>query len=172
MVGMTQADVGQAALKMGESVFSGMKFFGGMALDYPRVQREVMEDRILHLKRGPNANEFNAALEEAGLTSGNGAGGFGFGDLDRMSATQVYKLHCGYTTAVMEGFDWARDGRWTALGTRNRKVHVFAVNPYGGSPDVKSHLEARVRNVELVVRCVFHGCFDYVISYLLIKSHV
>jgi hypothetical protein len=27
-----------------------------------------------------------------------------------------------------------------------------AVNPYGGPPDVKSHLEARVRNVELVVR--------------------
>jgi len=45
MTGMTQADVGQAALKMGESVFSGM------ALDYPRVQREVIEDRILHLKR-------------------------------------------------------------------------------------------------------------------------
>ena len=33
MTGMTQADVGQAALKVGESVFSGMKFLGGMALD-------------------------------------------------------------------------------------------------------------------------------------------
>jgi hypothetical protein len=45
-----------------------------------------------------------------------------------------------------------RDGRWTELETRNRTVHVFAVNPYGGPPDVKSHLEARVRIVELVVR--------------------
>ena len=92
----------------------------------------------------------SAALEEAGLTSG--AGGFGIGDLDGKSATQVYQLHRGHTTAVVEGFDWARDGRWTALGTRNRTVHVFAVNPYGGPPDVKSHLEARVRNVVLVVR--------------------
>ena len=31
-------------------------------------------------------------------------------------------------------------------------MHVFAVNPYGGPPDVRSHLEARVGNVELVVR--------------------
>ncbi|KAF8964962.1 hypothetical protein BDZ97DRAFT_1918662 [Flammula alnicola] len=30
---MTQADVGRAALKVGESVFSGMKFIGGMALE-------------------------------------------------------------------------------------------------------------------------------------------
>ena len=95
----------------------------------------------------------SAALEEAGLTSGaTDSGGFGFGDLDRKSAAQVYELYRGHTTAVVEGFDWARDGRWTALGTRNRTVHVFAVNPYGGPPDVKSHLEASVRNVELVVR--------------------
>ena len=114
----------------------------------------------------------SAALEKAALTSDNASGRFGFGDLDRMSASQVYELHCGYPTAVMEGFDWARDGRWTALGTRNRTVHVFAVNPYGGSPDVKSHLEARVRNVELVVRYIFHDCFDYVISYLSVRSRV
>jgi len=101
----------------------------------------------------------SAALEETGLTSGAaGSGGFGFGDLDRKSATQVYDLHRGHTTAVVEGFDWARDGRWTALGTRNRTVHVFAVNPYGGPPDVKSHLEARVGNVELVV-CSFSWLF-------------
>ena len=31
-------------------------------------------------------------------------------------------------------------------------MHVFAVNPCGGPPDVKTHLEARVRNVEPVVR--------------------
>ncbi|KIM42507.1 hypothetical protein M413DRAFT_444245 [Hebeloma cylindrosporum] len=90
----------------------------------------------------------SAALEEAGLASGSGSSGLS--ELDRKSATQVYELHRGHTTAVVEGFDWARDGLWTALGTRNRTVHVFAVNPYGGPPDLQSHLEARVRNVELV----------------------
>ena len=33
MTGMRQADVGRAALKVRESVFSGMKFLGGVALD-------------------------------------------------------------------------------------------------------------------------------------------
>ena len=88
------------------------------------------------------------ALEEAGLSSVSaGSGGFEIGHFDRKSTAQVYELYRGHTTAVVEGFDWARDGRWMALGTRNRTVHVFAVNPYGGPPDVKTHLEAKVRNV-------------------------
>jgi hypothetical protein len=33
ITGMMQADVGHAALKVGESMFSGMKFLGGMALE-------------------------------------------------------------------------------------------------------------------------------------------
>jgi len=33
ITGMTQADVGHAALKVGESMFTGMKFLGGMALE-------------------------------------------------------------------------------------------------------------------------------------------
>jgi len=112
----------------------------------------------------------SAALEEIGLASGTGSGEFRHSDLDRKSATQTYDLHRGHTTAVVEGFDWARDGRWAALGTRNRTVHVFAVNPYGGPPDVKSHLEARVRSVELVVRYVFHGLFLTSLSH--ISSHL
>jgi len=80
---------------------------------------------------------------------------FGIGGLGRKSVTQVSGLHHGHTTAVVEGFDWARDVRWTALGMWTRTVHVFAVNLYGGLPDVKSLLEASVRNFELVVRSFF-----------------
>ena len=35
------------------------------------------------------------------------------------------------------------------MGTRKRAVHVFAVNPYGGRPDQRSHLEGRVANVNV-----------------------
>ena len=69
------------------------------------------------------------------------------------------------------------DGRWTALGMRNRTVHAFAVNLYGaaGCEAVKTHLEARVRNVELVVR-LFSWFFLTMlhISYLLslIRSRI
>lgn len=44
-------------------------------------------------------------------------------------------------------------------------MHVFAVNPYGGSPDVKSHLEGRMKNIQLVLHCVFHLFFSFVVSY-------
>ncbi|KAF9463475.1 hypothetical protein BDZ94DRAFT_1258923 [Collybia nuda] len=59
----------------------------------------------------------------------------------------VYDLRRGRTSAVVEDTDWAEDGRWIAIGTRKRTVHVFAVNPYGGKPDHRSHLDGRVRNV-------------------------
>ncbi|RDB26504.1 hypothetical protein Hypma_005607 [Hypsizygus marmoreus] len=60
----------------------------------------------------------------------------------------VYNLRRGRTSAVVEGVEWAEDGRWIAIGTRKRTVHVFGVNPYGGKTDQRSHLEGRVRNVD------------------------
>jgi len=79
--------------------------------------------------RCSRSSAHSAALEEAGLASaGGGSGGFGIGDLDGKSATQVYELHPAHATAAVEGFDWARHGRWTALGPRNRAVHVFVIN--------------------------------------------
>ncbi|TFK32507.1 hypothetical protein BDQ12DRAFT_692387 [Crucibulum laeve] len=59
----------------------------------------------------------------------------------------LYNLRRGWTSGIVENVDWAGDGRWVAIGTRNRTVHVFATNPYGGQPDIKSHLEGVVRNV-------------------------
>ena len=67
------------------------------------------------------------------------------------NSVQVYNLRRGRTSAVVEGSDWSKDGRWLAIGTRKRTVHVFAVNPYGGKPDIASHLEGRVRNVDVFV---------------------
>jgi len=63
----------------------------------------------------------------------------------------VYNLRRGHTSATIEDISVSQDGRWIAMGTSHRTVHVFAVNPYGGKPDNRSHLEGRVHNVfELV----------------------
>ncbi|KAK7039125.1 hypothetical protein VNI00_010310 [Paramarasmius palmivorus] len=60
--------------------------------------------------------------------------------------SHVYDLRRGRTPAVVEAASWSLDQRWVAFGTRKRTVHVFAVNPYGGKSDVRSHLEGVVRN--------------------------
>lgn len=57
---------------------------------------------------------------------------------------QSYRLRRGRTSGVVEGTDWTKDGRWLALGTKKRTIHVFAVNPYGGQPDVQSHVLGKV----------------------------
>ncbi|KAF8890452.1 hypothetical protein BD779DRAFT_1517758 [Infundibulicybe gibba] len=58
----------------------------------------------------------------------------------------VYDLRRGRTSAIVEGIELAVDGRWAVIGTRNRTVHVFAMNPYGGKPDLRSHLDGQVKN--------------------------
>ncbi|KAF8960527.1 hypothetical protein BDZ97DRAFT_2077461, partial [Flammula alnicola] len=65
-------------------------------------------------------------------------------------ATQAYGLYRGRTTAAVEDLSWARDGRWLAVGTRNRAICVFPVNPYGGKSDIRSHMDGRVRNVDII----------------------
>ncbi|KAF8903655.1 hypothetical protein CPB84DRAFT_1773819 [Gymnopilus junonius] len=61
-------------------------------------------------------------------------------------ASQLYDLYRGRTSAVIESVDWSRDGKWVGIGTRNRTVHVFGVNPFGMKPDVVWHLGGRVRD--------------------------
>jgi hypothetical protein len=61
-------------------------------------------------------------------------------------AWHLYDLKRGRTNGVIEHVDLADDGRWIAIGSRKRTVHVFAVNSYGGRPDEVSHTEGRVRN--------------------------
>lgn len=72
----------------------------------------------------------------------------------RLSAPwHVYDLRRGRTSGVVESLDWANDGRWIAVGTRKRTIHLFATNPYGGPSDENSHHEGKVTNIaELVSR--------------------
>lgn len=67
------------------------------------------------------------------------------------SIWHIYNLRRGWRSGIIEEVAAARDFRWVAIGTRNRTIHIFPVNPYGGRPDKKSHLEGRVQNcVEMV----------------------
>ncbi|KAI0260974.1 hypothetical protein BC834DRAFT_499363 [Gloeopeniophorella convolvens] len=58
----------------------------------------------------------------------------------------MYDLRRGRTSAIVESHDWAPDGRWIAIATKRRTVHVFATNPYGGKPNGDSHTKSRVYN--------------------------
>ncbi|KAK7038575.1 hypothetical protein R3P38DRAFT_2615759 [Favolaschia claudopus] len=63
---------------------------------------------------------------------------------DAFAPTPMYALKRGRTGAVVEAVHAAQDGRYVALATRRRTVHVFAVNPYGGRADVRSHVGEKV----------------------------
>jgi hypothetical protein len=88
------------------------------------------------------------------------------GHFTSSNAVQMYTLRRGRTSAVVEGVDCSKDGRWFAIGTRNRTVHVFPVNPYGGKADIASHLEGRVRNVDAIVRSVSLALVNYILNLL------
>ncbi|KAF8990198.1 hypothetical protein BDQ17DRAFT_1433964 [Cyathus striatus] len=66
------------------------------------------------------------------------------------AAWRLYTLHRGVSPAAVEAVDWTDDGRWVAIGSNHRTIHMFAVNPYGGSPDVRSHIEGRVKNSDVL----------------------
>jgi len=80
----------------------------------------------------------------------------------RSTTTQLYDLYRGRTSAVVECIVWAMDGRYIACGTMNRTIHIYAVNPYGGKSDLRSHLEGRIRNVETVVRTICQLCISLI----------
>lgn len=63
----------------------------------------------------------------------------------------LYTLRRGRTPGVIEGIDWLFDGRWFAMGSRKRTIHVFAVNPYGGPVDEASHISGKVINTTELV---------------------
>ncbi|KAF8952387.1 hypothetical protein BDZ97DRAFT_1930866 [Flammula alnicola] len=275
---MTQADVGHAALKVGESMFSGMKFLGGMALEAAKsrvgpgpegrvgafvspplrrgdgrgagaggggrfVSRSAPDtpgaggDATQMLREGGYSNTSNVSgWDQHGGPNSSGTGspnspnphlttvaphtksiaenghyitvfdlspllsgtqGAAPTKIDEFNASRsqpvadlqfskdgisvavvlrnghsvrVFKLHPTPSVVVsarsgaidelggldahtvVEDLDWARDGRWLAVGTRNRTIHVFPVNPYGGKSDIRSHMDGRVRNVDIIYR--------------------
>ncbi|KAF8622444.1 hypothetical protein AX15_007027 [Amanita polypyramis BW_CC] len=60
---------------------------------------------------------------------------------------RMYHLHRGRSQAIVDDVAWAPDGRWVAIGTKRPTIHAFAMNPYGGKPDLRSHTKGKVMNV-------------------------
>jgi WD40 repeat protein len=100
--------------------------------------------RVFQLRPVPSVSRGDSITCIGGLTHSDGGRIAG-------EPWHVYNLRRGRTSAVVEGIDASEDGRWIAVGTRKRTIHVFAVNPYGGKPDNRSHLGGRVQNVSELV---------------------
>ncbi|THH09407.1 hypothetical protein EW146_g8694 [Bondarzewia mesenterica] len=83
----------------------------------------------------------------------------------------MYDLRRGRTSAIVEDVDWASDGRWIAIGSRNRTVHIFATNPYGGKADEQSHLIGRVLNSTELVRSFFLFLFNIMEVDQILRQH-
>ncbi|KAJ3886249.1 hypothetical protein GG344DRAFT_57825 [Lentinula edodes] len=118
------------------------------------VSRDGQTAQIYEIRTDP-MQRIHEASEGRDITSHSESRG---GDVSRfspplpiniptVSPPPIYNLRRGRTPAVIDSADWASDGRWLAIGTRKRTVHVFAVNPYGGISDIPSHTTGRVNNV-------------------------
>ncbi|KAF8065405.1 hypothetical protein FPV67DRAFT_1451169 [Lyophyllum atratum] len=115
--------------------------FAGDGCSVGVVPRDGQAVQVYQIRPSPSPSPARSSFSAGG---GEPSGG---GGEKEGSAWHLYNLRRGRTSAVVEGVEWAGDGRWVAVGTRRGTVHVFGVNPYGGKTDVKSHLEGRVRNV-------------------------
>ncbi|KAG0293146.1 hypothetical protein BGZ98_002308 [Dissophora globulifera] len=58
----------------------------------------------------------------------------------------VYKLARGITHASVEDIVFNEDETWVAVTTSRGTTHLYAINPFGGSPDVGAHMYTGVVN--------------------------
>ncbi|UTT91502.1 hypothetical protein NDA17_002618 [Ustilago hordei] len=79
------------------------------------------------------------------------AGAFGgAGTPSSSTVLHRYKLMRGITTADVVQAQWSSDAQWITVGTRSGTVHVYAVNPYGGSPSIANHVQRKIKNPQLL----------------------
>lgn len=70
------------------------------------------------------------------LTSGTGTN----------AASHVYSLSRGITDAQVEDCQFSIDSTWCAITTARGTTHVYAINPYGGKPEIAGHVHGKVNN--------------------------
>ncbi|KAF9203977.1 hypothetical protein BGZ49_005838 [Haplosporangium sp. Z 27] len=58
----------------------------------------------------------------------------------------MYKLARGITHASVEDIVFNEDETWVAVTTSRGTTHLYAINPFGGSPDVGAHMYSGVVN--------------------------
>ncbi|KAF8125490.1 hypothetical protein EV363DRAFT_1225882 [Boletus edulis] len=120
--------------------------------------------RVFQLRRRANVLRGVGGGAEGGYSMGGGGNGgkgenagAGLGSIpvanwapspEDDAPWHVYSLRRGRTSAVIQDMEVSPDGRWVAIGTLKGTVHIFAVNPYGGQPDLRSHMDTRMWNVD------------------------
>ena len=57
-----------------------------------------------------------------------------------------YRLHRGFTGARASGASWSADSRFVAVATGKGTSHLYAIEPFGGQPDLQNHFGAKVVN--------------------------
>ncbi|KAF9237016.1 hypothetical protein BU15DRAFT_88909 [Melanogaster broomeanus] len=211
--GISQADIGSAAIKVGGTVLSGMKSLGGMAYNaaaeyaksrsgiapYPSIAAPAKGDQrssvisgvgnLFFSRSAPTTRSYVKVLDLAPLLNRRASShphvitefvaaehqpinGLKFthdgislvvGPKDGQ-VVRIFQIRpspgvlrgghvggggsIGRTSAIIEGMVTSPDGRWVAIGTGKRTVHIFAINPYGGQPDLRSHTDTRIWNVD------------------------
>lgn len=58
----------------------------------------------------------------------------------------IYKLSRGITDAQVTDARFASDSLWCAVTTTKGTTHLYAINPYGGQPEIHGHAQSKVLN--------------------------
>ncbi|KAI9498022.1 hypothetical protein BDB00DRAFT_800701 [Zychaea mexicana] len=71
------------------------------------------------------------------------------------NVSHLYTLARGYTDAQVEDCHFSADSMWCSVSTARGTTHVYAINPYGGKPEITGHVNGRVNNP--IIRPWLHG---------------
>ncbi|KAI7885502.1 hypothetical protein K492DRAFT_234049 [Lichtheimia hyalospora FSU 10163] len=58
----------------------------------------------------------------------------------------IYKLSRGITDAQVTDARFTTDSLWCAVTTTKGTTHLYAINPYGGQPEIHGHAQSKVLN--------------------------
>ncbi|KAI8997738.1 hypothetical protein BDB01DRAFT_772246 [Pilobolus umbonatus] len=62
------------------------------------------------------------------------------------TASHLYSLSRGFTDAQIEDCQFSIDSTWCAVSTARGTTHIYAINPYGGKPEIAGHVHGKVNN--------------------------
>ncbi|KAI8089343.1 uncharacterized protein BX664DRAFT_263994 [Halteromyces radiatus] len=63
------------------------------------------------------------------------------------NAAHLYNLSRGYTDAQVEDCQFSIDSTWCAVTTARGTTHMYTINPYGGKPEINSHVNGKINNL-------------------------
>ncbi|KAI9270875.1 hypothetical protein BY458DRAFT_539949 [Sporodiniella umbellata] len=66
--------------------------------------------------------------------------------LSNGNVSHLYSLSRGFTDAQVEDCQFSIDSNWCAISTARGTSHVYAINPYGGKPEILGHVHSKVNN--------------------------